>query len=145
MGDGHARPRAYVVFIDAHHKAASAIRSGPGDAPVGLTLAMQEMAPVDGGEQRAERIARNLEDVYLEAATGDDFLGVQTYSRMRVGPDGTLGPEPGVRQTLMGYEFWPEAREETLRRAWEMTDHTPLLVTENGIAATDDAERIEYV
>ena len=27
--------------------------------------------------------------------TGDDFVGVQTYSRTRVGPDGVLGPEDG--------------------------------------------------
>ena len=56
-----------------------------------------------------------------------------------------LGPEPGVRTTLMGYEFWPEALEETIRRAWDLTDHTPILVTENGIGTDKDEERIEYV
>jgi beta-glucosidase len=133
------------IFCQSHRKAVEAIKGARPEIEVGLTLAMQSIHPVDGGEQRMQRIYRNLEDVYLEAATGDDFLGVQTYSRLRVGPDGTLGPEPGVRTTIMGYEFWPEALEETLRRAWAMTDHTPLLVTENGIAAVDDAERIEYV
>jgi len=33
----------------------------------------------------------------------------------------------------MGYEFWPEALEATIRRAWEMTHGVPILVTENGI------------
>ena len=55
---------------------------------------------------------------FLEATGGDDFVGVQTYSRARVGPAGVLGPEPGARTTLMGYEFWPEALEATIRRAW---------------------------
>src|SRR3954469_2688491 len=49
--DPTARRRVTDVFIDAHRKAADAIRSGPGDALVGLTLAMQEMAPIPGGEQ----------------------------------------------------------------------------------------------
>ena len=133
------------VFCQAHRKAVDAIKGVRADLEVGLTLAMQDLQPVDGGEERARRIYRNLEDVYLEAATGDDFLGVQTYTRERVGPDGTLGPEEGVRRTLMGYEFWPEALEACIRRAWEMTDHTPLVVTENGIGTDRDEERIEYV
>jgi beta-glucosidase len=44
-----------------------------------------------------------------------------------------------------GYEYYPESLEATIRRAWEHTDHTPILVTENGIATNDDSERIEYV
>jgi len=60
-------------------------------------------------------------------------------------PDGMRGPERGVPQTQMGYEFWPEALEATIRRAWEVTRHVPLLVTENGIATVDDAERVAYV
>lgn len=133
------------VFCRAHRLAVSAIKGVRPDLDVGLTLAMQSPHPVDGGEERARRILRNLEDVYLEVATGDDFLGVQTYTRMRIGPEGALGPADGVRTTTMGYEFWPEALEETLRRAWDATDGTPLVVTENGIATERDEERIEYV
>ena len=33
---------------------------------------------------------------------------MQTYTRIRVGPEGVLGPEAGVEpRTQMGYEFWP--------------------------------------
>jgi beta-glucosidase len=45
----------------------------------------------------------------------------------------------------MGYEFWPQALEACLRRAWDVTGGVPLLVTENGIGTGDDAERVEYV
>ena len=45
----------------------------------------------------------------------------------------------------MGYERWPEALEATIRRAWEVTRGVPILVTENGIATEDDAERIAFV
>ncbi len=87
-----------------------------------------------------------MEDEFLEATEGDDFVGVQTYSRTRIGPDGMLGPEEGVRVLPMGYEFWPEALEATIRRAWNFTGgRIPLLVTENGIGTDDDAQRVEYV
>jgi beta-glucosidase len=133
------------VLIDGHEKAASALRSGPGDFPVGLTLSMTDYQAEEGAEQRAARIRRNAEDVYLEAAREDDFIGVQCYSRSRVGPDGVLGPAPGVETTQMGYEFWPEALEATVRRAWEVTDGVPVFVTENGIGTDDDTRRVEYV
>ncbi|CAN5601084.1 hypothetical protein BH18ACT1_BH18ACT1_02910 [soil metagenome] len=134
-----------AVFVDAHRKAVDAVKGVRADLPVGLTLAMQDVQAVAGGEARRERILAGLEDVYLDAATGDDFIGVQTYSRTRIGPDGDLGPEAGVEITIMGYEVWPDALAATIRRAWQETDSTPILVTENGIATTDDADRIEYV
>jgi beta-glucosidase len=143
--DRELRRRANDVFIDAHRKAFDAIKAGPGDAPVGLTLSMTDYQAVDGGEAKVEQIRRSMEDVFLEAVRGDDFIGVQTYSRGRIGPNGDLGPEPGVETTIMGYEFWPEALEATIRRAWDLTEQIPIVVTENGIAATDDERRIEYV
>ena len=70
---------------------------------------------------------------------------MQTYSRTRVGPLGVLGPEEGNETTQMGYEFWPDALEATIRRAWDVTEQTPILVTENGIGTDDDDRRIAYV
>ncbi len=95
----HDRDRAQAVhenFIAAHRAAVSAIREGAPEVPVGMTLSMHEYVAVDGGESRLERIRHTMEDQYLEATAGDDFVGVQTYSRDRVGPDGMLGPEAGV-------------------------------------------------
>ncbi len=143
--DPDLRRRANDVFIDAHRKAVTAIRSAAGRVPVGLTLAMSDYQAMPGGEAERDRYRRDMEDVFLEAARGDDFLGVQCYSRTRIGPEGQLGPENGVRLTQMGYEFWPEALEATIRRAWEVTRGVPVLVTENGIGTEDDAERVEYV
>jgi beta-glucosidase len=45
----------------------------------------------------------------------------------------------------MGYEYWPEALEGTIRRAWDQTGGLPVHVTENGIGTDDDEARIEYV
>src|SRR5258708_4760802 len=97
------------VVLDAHRQGADAIKSGPGRTKVGLTMAMQDIQAGPGGEVRAAQMRREIMDVFLEAALDDDFVGVQTYSRQRFGPDGSLGPEDGVELTQMGYEFWAEA------------------------------------
>jgi len=129
----------------AHRLAVEALRSGPGEYPVGLTLSMIDYQAVEGGEVRRDKIRRSMEDVFLEATEGDDFVGVQTYTRERIGPDGPLGPEPGVPLTTMGYELWPQGLEATIRRAWEVTGGTPVLVTESGISTEDDSERVAFV
>jgi beta-glucosidase len=132
-------------LVTAHRKAVDAIRSGPGDFPVGLTLSMTDYQLQPGGEEWLERLRRPSEDVFLEATGGDDYLGVQTYTRVRVGPEGFAGPEAGVPTSQMGYEVWPEALEATIRRAWDKTGGLPVHVTENGIGTDDDEQRIDYV
>ncbi|MGH9015985.1 MAG: glycoside hydrolase family 1 protein [Acidimicrobiia bacterium] len=142
--DLDAYQRANDTIIRAHRLAYDAIKAGPGDAPVGLTLSMQDFQAVPGGEAAMHDARHRMEDVFLEAARGDDYLGAQMYSRLRFGPDGILGPEEGVRTTLMGYEFWPQSLEATVRRAAEIAQ-VPIYVTENGIGTDDDSQRIEYV
>src|SRR5437588_4716742 len=139
------RLRANDVFIAGHRRAVEAIRGAAPGVPVGLTLSMTDHQLVEGGEERLDHMRGRMEDVFLHATEGDDFVGVQTYTRMQVGPQGPVAPPAGARTTLMGYEFWPQALEACLRRAWEVTGGVPLLVTENGIGTSDDAERIEYV
>jgi beta-glucosidase len=144
--DAEARRRVNAVLAGAHRKAVEAVRSAAPGVPVGLTLSMSDYVAVGGGEDRMARIRRRMEDEFLDATEGDDFLGVQTYSRARINPDGLAGPEPGVPVLPMGYEFWPEALESTLHRAWSYTGgRAPLLVTENGIGTDDDPQRVEYV
>src|SRR5262249_21756752 len=115
LRDPDLRSRVNAIFLDAHVRGSAAIRDAGVRVPVGLTLAMQDWQAVDGGEATRDRERHDMEDVYLEALRGDDFLGVQTYSRVRYGRDGMRAPEPGVRLTQMGYEFWPEALEACIR------------------------------
>ena len=143
--DRDRRAKVNDALVAAHRRGVEAIRSGPGEFPVGLTLSMTDFQTQPGGEEWVERIRRPSEDIYLESTGGDDFIGVQTYTRARVGPDGALGPEAGVPTTQMGYEFYPEALEGTIRRAWMKTGGLPVLVTENGIGTDDDEARIDYV
>jgi beta-glucosidase len=133
-------------FVDAHRAAVGAIRAAAPGIPVGLTLSMTDYQATHGGEEKLESIRHHAEDVFLEATKGDDFLGVQTYTRQLIGPQGWAGYEDGVPVLDMGYEFYPAALGNCLRRAWDYTDGAvPLLVTENGIGTTDDEQRIDYV
>ncbi len=140
------RRQANHVFIEGHRRAVDAIRAAAPGVAVGLTLSMTDYQAVDGGEARVEKLREPMEDVFLHATEGDDFLGVQVYTRMLVGPNGPAAHPPGARVTQMGYEFYPQALEACLRRASSVTrGAVPLLITENGIGTADDAERIEYV
>jgi beta-glucosidase len=140
--DGYAR--ATDVLVDAHRRAYDALKGCSGDFPVGLTLSMSDWAAEPGHEDRIDEFRAQHEDVYLDAACGDDFLGVQAYSRTRVGEAGVLGPEPGVEVLDMGYEYWPRAVEASTRHAVEVTG-APIYVTENGIGTADDALRVRYL
>jgi len=137
--------RAADGLTNGHRAALRAVKSVRPEARVGLTHGMQEWTANAAGRSPMREVRRMFEDIYLEASADDDFVGVQTYTRERVGPQGLVGPEPGVPTTIMGYEFWPEALEATIRRAWAYTGGTPILVTENGIATAEDAERVAYV
>jgi len=133
-------------LAEAHRVAVDAVRANAPGVPVGLTLSMTDYQPAPGGQEKLESIRHHAEDVFLDAVKGDDFVGVQVYTRMLIGPDGWAGYEDGVPVLDMGYEFYPPALGNCLRRAWGYTGGTvPLLVTENGIGTTDDEQRIDYV
>jgi beta-glucosidase len=131
------------VMIPAHHRALAAIKSGPGEYPVGVTLAIADEQAV-GAENRRDEKRATLYEPWLEAASRSDFVGVQTYTRARVGKDGDVPPDPGAELTQMGYEFWPEALEQTIRYAASRAK-VPVYVTENGVATEDDTRRVEYI
>ncbi len=144
--DGPERQRAVnAATIRAHRAAVEALRAGRGRYPVGLTLAMAQLVAVEGGTAARDEARLLLEDEFLAATAGDDFVGVQCYTRLRFGPGGSLlPPADGVAVTQMGYEYWPQVVEHAVRRAANATG-LPVVVTENGIATADDRQRIAYL
>lgn len=140
LGDAY---KLQDAMISAHHRARTAIKSGPGDYPVGVNISLQDEQAV-GPKSKRDKKCAEVYDPWLAAAAQSDFLGVQAYTRCRVGKGGDLPPEPGVELTQMGYEFWPEALEPCLRYAAERAA-VPIYVTENGVSTEDDTRRIEYV
>lgn len=143
--DRAARLRATAVFVDAHRRAVAVARRLRPELPVGMALAMTDWQALPGGEAERDDWRRLREDVFLDATDGDDFVGVNTYTRHRIGPQGWVGVEDGVELTVMGYEFWPEALGATLEYAWGYTGGRTLVVTESGIGTDDDTRRIEYI
>jgi beta-glucosidase len=133
-------------LIAAHRKAFETLKAGPGDFPVGQTLSMGDWWAPDGAGEMLARIRHMHEGQFLEASRGDDFVGVQAYSRTRLGTDGMpLGPEEGVEVVeSMGYEYWPQALEVAIRYAIDVSG-APVYVTENGIGTDDDDRRIVFV
>ncbi|EFC83930.1 glycoside hydrolase family 1 protein [Parafrankia sp. EUN1f] len=131
------------VMAEAHRKAVEAIRSGPGNPAVGWTLALIDLQPADGGEQRWQAVRQAALLDWLDVSRDDDFIGVQTYTRERIGPDGVLPVPTGAPTTQTGWEVYPEALGHTVRLAAQHTG-VPVLVTENGMATDDDDARIAY-
>jgi beta-glucosidase len=146
LADFSLYAKASEHLRDAHGRAYEVLKGGPGDFPVGLTVSMSDWWTPEGGEVGLERARAMHEDYYLEAARGNDFVGVQAYTRTRIGLDGLpMDPEPGTPVVeSMGYEYWPQALEASIRHAIAVTG-APVYVTENGIGIDDDPTRIAYV
>ncbi len=145
LKDEYARHFAVnEAFVRAHRLAVDELRSGPGQFPVGLCLSMEEMVAAEGGEGTRDAAEEILENTFLRATGGDDFVGVQCYDRQVLGPEGPVPPPEGARLTQLGYEFWPQVVPYTVRRAAAVTG-IPVVVTENGLATEHDTERIEFL
>ncbi len=144
--DRDAYARANENLKAAHRRAYDVLKAGRGDFPVGSCVAMGDWWAPEGAEAALERTRYQHEGQHLEICRGDDFVGVQAYSRTRLDERGHgTGPEPGVEVVpSMGYEFWPRALEVAIRHAADVAQ-TPIYVTENGLGHDDDAKRIEYV
>jgi beta-glucosidase len=139
------QPEDRNVIMNAHRQAVWAFKGERPEVPIGLTLAMQDMQAIEGGEAMRNQFRYELQDIFLEDVRDgdDDFIGVQTYSRTRFGPEGLIGTQEGMNLTQMGYEFYPQALDTTIRYAAQKTGK-PIFVTENGIGTSTDSERAEY-
>lgn len=135
---------AVETMLAAHRAGWTAIKSVRSALPVGLTLAMQEFIPAAGGEALAAELDQQVNHRFLEAVRGDDFVGVQAYSCTRVAEGGVLPPPSGAELNQTGQEFYPAVLEATIRNAAAVAG-APVIVTENGIATSDDTQRIRYL
>ncbi len=136
-------PRMWDIVHRAHAMARSMIKEKFPALPVGLTLALHDIQALPGGEEKAAGIRKYLAGEFLERLGGDDFVGIQTYSRMQIGPDGPARPAEGAELTQAGEEFYPEAIGGAVRYARDIAK-IPVMVTENGVATEDDTRRVEY-
>ncbi|SCE16284.1 beta-glucosidase [Streptomyces sp. PpalLS-921] len=133
------------AVIAAHHAAVREIRALDAGIQVGWTVANQVYQARPGAEAVTAAYRQPREDVFIEAARGDDWIGVQSYTRTEIGPDGPVPAAEGVERTLTQWEYYPAAVGHALRHTAEVIGpDMPLIVTENGIATADDTRRIDY-
>ncbi|MFI1337507.1 family 1 glycosylhydrolase [Streptomyces sp. NPDC020845] len=130
-------------LAEAHHAARDILKKHT-DAAVGWTVACQALTPTPGNEEILRELRYVREDLYLEAAREDDFIGVQSYSSQPVDENGIVPHPQGPDTTLTGNAYRPDAIGIAVRHVWEATGGIPILVTENGIATADDERRIAY-
>ena len=129
------------VMLEAHSRAFEAIKAVRPDLPVGFTVSLNDD---QAGNDKAA-LERKISEVWRPWLQAEgDWIGVQTYTRSQVGPDGDLPPEADSELTGMGYEYCPEALGAVLRRVAAMTDR-PLYVTESGLSTPVDQRRIDFI
>ncbi len=84
--------RAIRGLVEGHRRARGVVRELRPGAQVGATHSLQAWEARGGGRALEAYLRRMNEDVFLEACADDDFVGVQTYSSVRLSAPGIAGP-----------------------------------------------------
>ncbi len=128
-----------VNMIAGHTEAYAAIKAVRPALPVGVSLAISDDQAVGPDSKRDQKRAE-VYGAWLQAAKTGDFIGVQNYSRQLLDKNGPLQPPPDAELNQSGEEIYPASLEGAIRYAHEETG-LPVMVTENGLSTTVDAER----
>lgn len=110
--------RDYASWRDAtrgltagHRRAVAVVKSLDPQAKVGATHGMQEWLPSPAARPAVEWVRRMFEDAFIEVSDDDDYLGVQTYTRLPVPLPRALGPVVKAMTSI------PPVRERVLPEA----------------------------
>ena len=139
-----------ILVMRAHQAAKAAMKEVKPELLIGLSLSLHDIQAVEGGEEVAAKEWVEEFTHYLPYIKEDDFFGLQNYTRSLIGADGIMPVPEGAEVTQMDYEFYPEALEHVIRRADEEFKNAgradmPIMVTENGIATSDDSRRVAFI
>lgn len=137
-------PEGDRIVMQAHKAAKVAMKRACPHLKLGLTLSLHDIQAQPGGEALAAKEWDEEFLHYLPDIIEDDFLGVQCYTRKVFGPEGTVQPGPDVPRTQMGYEEYPQAAANVVRKVAEKFPGE-LIVTENGIATDEDERRCGFI
>ena len=142
-------PEGDILVMRAHQAARTAMKEICPHLLIGLSLSLHDIQAVNGGEERAAKEWEEEFTHYLPYIKEDYFFGLQNYTRSVIGPDGIQPVPQGAETTQMDYEFYPQALEHVIRRANEefksAGKEMPILISENGIATSDDTRRIAFI
>ena len=133
-----------LLVMKAHNAARNAIKAVDSSIQVGLTLSLHDIQCVNGGEDKAKKAWDDEFTHYLPYIEKDNFLGVQCYTRKIFDENGANSSFETGTKTQMGYEDYPAGIVNVVRRCAEEFKGT-IIVTENGIATSDDERRCEFI
>ena len=137
-------PEGDLLVMKAHEAARNAMKAVCPHLKIGLTLSLHDMTVLPGGEAFAEKEWDDEFLHYLPYIQNDDYLGVQCYTRKYFDENGVAQPPKNLQRTQMGYVDYPMAIVHVVRKAAEKFKGE-MIVTENGIATSDDGRRCEFI
>jgi len=137
-------PEGDLLVMRAHQAAKAAMKAVKPELQIGITLSLHDIQARPGGEEAAAKEWDEEFMHYLPYIKDDDFFGVQNYTRTLMGAEGSLPVPDGAETTQMGYEFYPQALGHVLRTVHKSLP-IPLIVTENGVAVSDDSRRVAFI
>jgi len=136
------------AMVKVHHAARDRLHAAHPGLLVGWGVSVQDYQALPGAAAAFASYVGPRDEQFLEASIGDDWVGVQTYTRGLISSvDGQPVPvqDDSVERTQTGWEYYPAALGGAVRRVARVVGDLPILVTENGIATADDARRIDYL
>jgi beta-glucosidase len=137
----YSRGKDIAILLDGHRAARAAWKAiAPGTA-IGMSLAIPD---AQGDAQGIAAYRRYAEDPFFAVARDDDFVGVQTYGRLRFDARRVLPPAATAERTQSGDEYYPAALGHAVAHA-HAASGKPVFVTENGIATANDRQRARYI
>ena len=140
-------PKGDKIIIDCHLAARDVIKSLHPNIKVGLTLSLHDFQVADDSLEALKHVEKRWNDEflhYLPYISQDDFLGIQNYTREIIGVNGVQKAPDGSSLTDMGYENYPYALANVVKKVAK--DYGgDIIITENGIATTDDTVRVHFI
>jgi beta-glucosidase len=130
-------------MLKGHKAARDAIKGVRPDLPVGVSLAMADDQAVGANSLRDAKRAE-LYGEWLEAAKGDDFIGVQNYERNIWDSKGKVQAPAGGLRNFRGAEVYAPSLAGAVRYAHQATG-IPVFVTEHGVGTNDDTVRAALI
>lgn len=131
------------TMIAAHKAAKAAVKAVRGTLPVGVSLAIEDDQAV-GPNSKIEAKRAYCYAPWLEAASADDFVGVQNYERSRIDAKGDMPVAADAPKSTRGSELYPASLAGAVRYA-HATAKVPVLVTEHGVGSDDDRHRAAII
>lgn len=137
-------PKGDLLIMQAHEAARDVMRTVDNRFKIGLTLSLHDIQIVGNATEKAGEMWDDEFKHYLPFIEKDDFFGLQNYTRTLVGEEGELSVPEEKKKTQMGYEFYPQALENVIRKVSSELN-LPIIVTENGVATDNDKDRVTFI